>query len=49
VKDAAYFVRAFHAVQQLVEQNYIIAGHDVSAGGLIVTLLEMHLVSQMWK
>ena len=42
VKDAAYFVRAFHAVQQLVEQNYIIAGHDVSAGGLIVTLLEMH-------
>jgi phosphoribosylformylglycinamidine synthase len=41
VADTAYFVRAFNAVQQLVEQEQIIAGHDISAGGMITTLLEM--------
>ncbi len=41
VTDPAYFVRAFNAVQKLVERNLILAQHDVSAGGLITTLLEM--------
>ena len=42
VKDTVYLVRAFHAVQELVKHKYVLAGHDVSAGGLVVTLLEMH-------
>ena len=41
VKDAGYFKRAFTALQQLVDKEMIMAGHDVSAGGLITTLLEM--------
>lgn len=31
----------FGAIQKLIKQGLIIAGHDVSAGGLITTLLEM--------
>jgi phosphoribosylformylglycinamidine synthase len=41
VKDAAYFKKTFNAIQYLIENNLILAGHDVSAGGLITTLLEM--------
>ena len=39
--DAEYFAKAFNAIQQLVENKRILAGHDVSAGGLITALLEM--------
>ncbi len=41
VRDADYFRRAFNAVQQLVERGLLLAGHDISAGGLLTTLLEM--------
>ena len=41
VKDADYFKRAFNAVQQLVAQDAVSAGHDISAGGMITALLEM--------
>jgi phosphoribosylformylglycinamidine synthase len=41
VKDDAYFVKAFDTLQTLVRQNLILSGHDISAGGLITTLLEM--------
>ena len=41
VADAAAFAKAFNAVQKLVERNLVLAQHDVSAGGLITTLLEM--------
>lgn len=41
VTSADYFTRAFGAVQQLVEEGKVLAGHDVSAGGLITALLEM--------
>lgn len=41
VKDAARFRAAFGAVQQLVGEGLVLAGHDVSAGGLITCLLEM--------
>lgn len=41
VTDAAYFAKAFNAVQKLLERNLILAQHDVSAGGLITALLEM--------
>ncbi len=41
VSDAEYFVKAFNAVQKLVHNNLLMAAHDVSAGGLVTTLLEM--------
>jgi phosphoribosylformylglycinamidine synthase len=61
VPDAAYFARAFEAVQGLIAgggagvgagagtgvassvaaESMVLAGHDVSAGGLITALLEM--------
>ena len=41
VQNTEYFAEAFDAVQKLVNEGLILAGHDVSAGGLITTLLEM--------
>lgn len=41
VADPAKFVKAFDAVQQLVKLGLISAIHDISAGGIITTLLEM--------
>ncbi|MBP5408538.1 MAG: phosphoribosylformylglycinamidine synthase [Prevotella sp.] len=41
VKNTEYFADAFMAIQQMIEKGWIIAGHDISAGGLITTLLEM--------
>ena len=41
VKDAAAFVNTFNTVQQLVSKGMVLAGHDISAGGLVTTLLEM--------
>lgn len=41
VTDAGYFLSAFSAVQTLIEKGVVIAGHDISAGGMITTLLEM--------
>ena len=41
VKNPQYFRDAFNAVQDLILQDLILAGHDISAGGLITTLLEM--------
>lgn len=41
ITDAAYFKLAFNAIQNLIKDNQIAAGHDVGSGGLITTLLEM--------
>lgn len=41
VKDTEYFKNAFNAVQELVDRGLILAGHDVSAGGLVTAMLEM--------
>ena len=41
VKNPEYFRDAFMAIQSLVNEELILAGHDISAGGLITTLLEM--------
>jgi len=41
VTDPDYFRDAFNAIQQLIRKGVIMAGHDISAGGLITTLLEM--------
>ncbi|MDT8414468.1 MAG: phosphoribosylformylglycinamidine synthase [Flavobacteriaceae bacterium] len=41
IQNPDYFKRAFEAVQQLITDHQIAAGHDVGSGGLITTLLEM--------
>ena len=41
VKNAEYFADAFNAVQELIKRGWVMAGHDISAGGLITCLLEM--------
>ena len=41
VQNPEYFADCFNAIQELIKKGWIMAGHDVSAGGLITTLLEM--------
>ena len=41
VDDAGYFSLCFNAVQRLVKEKLILAGHDIGSGGLITSLLEM--------
>ena len=41
VKNPEYFADAFNAVQEMISRRWIYCGHDISAGGLITTLLEM--------
>ena len=41
VQNPEYFRDAFLAIQELINKGLILAGHDISAGGLITTLLEM--------
>ncbi len=46
VKDTDAFKKAFNLVQELIEDEAILAGHDVSSGGLITCLLEMCFPSE---
>ena len=41
VKNPEYFADCFNAIQELIHRGWIMAGHDISAGGLLTTLLEM--------
>jgi phosphoribosylformylglycinamidine synthase len=41
IKDSEFFKRAFNAIQDLIKDRQIAAGHDIGSGGLITTLLEM--------
>jgi phosphoribosylformylglycinamidine synthase len=41
VMDPAYFAEVFNTVQDLITKGKILSGHDISAGGMITTLLEM--------
>ncbi|MEX1382740.1 phosphoribosylformylglycinamidine synthase subunit PurQ, partial [Lutibacter sp.] len=41
IKDATKFKTAFNTIQQLIKEDKILAGHDISAGGMLTTLLEM--------
>ena len=41
IKDAAYFRTCFNGVQELIRQELVTAGHDMSAGGMLTALLEM--------
>jgi phosphoribosylformylglycinamidine synthase len=41
IKDSNFFKKAFNVIQDAIENDQIIAGHDIGSGGLITTLLEM--------
>jgi phosphoribosylformylglycinamidine synthase len=41
VKDPAYFKDVFDTIQDLISKRLILSGHDISAGGMLTTLLEM--------
>lgn len=41
IVDSEYFKASFDTIQDLISKNLILAGHDISEGGLITTLLEM--------
>ena len=41
VKHPQYFADCFDAIQQMIKKGWIMSGHDISAGGLLTTLLEM--------
>ncbi len=45
IKCADYFKKAFTTLQGLIEGDKIMAGHDVSGGGLVTALLEMSFAS----
>ena len=42
ISDPEYFKKSFEAIQNLLNEGLIIAGHDISSGGLITALLEMN-------
>ena len=41
VRDSGNFVKVFNTLQAMIHEGQILAGHDISAGGLLTTLLEM--------
>ncbi len=41
VTDAAYFKTAFNTIQKMINEGVVVAGHDISEGGMITALLEM--------
>ena len=41
VTDADYFAKTFNTIQDLINKGLIVAGHDISAGGMLTALLEM--------
>ena len=41
IKNAKNFKKVFNTIQDFIETDKILAGHDISSGGLITALLEM--------
>ncbi len=41
IADTDYFKTGIETIQALISQNLILAGHDISAGGMVTALLEM--------
>lgn len=48
VADANTFGVIFEAIQKLIKSDLVLAGHDISAGGLVTTLLEMTFANTGW-
>ncbi len=45
VNDAEYFKTVFNTIQLLINEDLVLSGHDISAGGLITALLEMNFAN----
>lgn len=45
VSDSKYFASTFEIIQNLISDGKILSGHDISAGGMITTLLEMNFAN----
>lgn len=41
VKNTPYFRQCFEALQRMVDNKILLAGHDISAGGLVTAMLEI--------
>lgn len=41
IDNPDYFASCFSAVQEMVAKDTLLSGHDISAGGIVTTLLEM--------
>lgn len=41
IVDTEYFKNAFAAVQELIDRGLVLAGHDISDGGMVTAMLEM--------
>ncbi|MDT0551874.1 phosphoribosylformylglycinamidine synthase [Urechidicola vernalis] len=41
IQNAANFKTAFNTIQNAIKAGLIVAGHDISAGGMLTTLLEL--------
>lgn len=46
IVDDHAFGKAFNALQELIRNGWVTAGHDISAGGMITALLEMCFADQ---
>ena len=46
INDISCFSKTFNFIQELIKDNKILSGHDISSGGMITTLLEMCFPSQ---
>lgn len=53
IDDISLLKNAFNTVQQLLDEGLLSAGHDVSDGGVVTTLLEMAFAGncglQVWE
>ena len=47
ITDPNYFKKTFDVLQNLISNDYVTSGHDISSGGLITSLLEMCFPNNM--
>jgi len=48
VTDTEYFKTGIETIQSLIEDELILAGHDISAGGMVTALLEMNFANKTY-
>ncbi|MGB5981629.1 MAG: phosphoribosylformylglycinamidine synthase [Nonlabens sp.] len=46
IVDVSAFAKAFSTIQSLIKSGQVLAGHDISSGGMITSLLEMCFPTQ---
>jgi phosphoribosylformylglycinamidine synthase len=45
INDNFYFAKTFNAIQDLIKEDKVLSGHDISEGGMITALLEMNFAN----